>query len=459
MPSFDDGSLPQTFPSLSGQGQISNDGNKVPESVDLSRSISDGEATGVGAAPGPLSDKSSDISPPPERSRREKFVSNLQFAALCWSMGLLGWSDGTTGPLLPRLREVYNVGFMVVSVIFVMTCAGFVLGALANIFLIERFHFGTLLAAGAALQIITFSVQASAPPFAAFAVVNLLNGFGGALQDAAANGFVGSLKYHSKSKMGILHAAYGLGAFGSPLVATQFAQMERWSFHYLVSLGLAVLNTLIMILVFRFKSQEVCLKAGGESVGVVTDDSGKGKFRQIMTNKSVHLLAFFILFYVGVEVTIGGLALGRVILLPVNKLVGERRVLFIYAGLAFGLDFVIWFVPSLIGNAVAVSIIGLLLGPMFPIAMNQASRVLPPSILTGAIGWIAGFGQAGSALLPFLTGAISDKHGIKSLHPFLVAMMGVMTILFWLTPTKRPQPVITATDDSSTPQSHLEKAD
>ncbi|RXW14533.1 hypothetical protein EST38_g11321 [Candolleomyces aberdarensis] len=394
-------------------------------------------------------------------------------------MIILGWSDATAGPLLPRLREVYDVGFMVVSLLFVMSCCGFILGALANIWLLERFHFGTILAAGAAIQIVTFSVQASAPPFAAFVVVNLLNGFGGALQDALSNGFVGSLKYNAKTKMGILHAAYGLGAFSSPLVATQFAQMERWSFHYLVSLGLAVLNTLTMILVFRFKSQEVCLREGGEPVGTVTDDNGQGKFRQIMTNKSVQLLAFFILFYVGVEVTIGGwivtyiieirnggpssgyissgffggLTLGRVLLLPVNKLVGERRVLFIYAILAFGLDFVIWFVPSLVGNAVVVSIIGLLLGPMYPIAMNQASRILPPWILTGSIGWIAGFGQAGSALLPFLTGAIADRHGIQSLHPFLVAMMATMVVLFWLTPYKP------FTSDGPAPQSDLDEKD
>jgi fucose permease len=48
------------------------------------------------------------------------------------------------------------------------------------------------------------------------------------------------------------------------------------------------------------------LREGGEPVGAVSGDDGKGKFRQIMTNRSVHLLAFFILFYVGVEVTIGG---------------------------------------------------------------------------------------------------------------------------------------------------------
>lgn len=81
------------------------------------------------------------------------------------------------------------------------------------------------------------------------------------------------------------------------------------------------------------------------------------------------------------------------------------------------LELVVWLVPSLVGGAVAVSIVGLLLGPMYPIAMNQAGRVLPKWLLTGSIGWIAGFGQAGSAAIPFITGAISSKHGIKSLQP------------------------------------------
>lgn len=33
----------------------------------------------------------------------------LYLAALCWCSTLLGWTDGSTGPLVPRLQEVYNV--------------------------------------------------------------------------------------------------------------------------------------------------------------------------------------------------------------------------------------------------------------------------------------------------------------------------------------------------------------
>lgn len=54
---------------------------------------------------------------------------------------------------------------------------------------------------------------------------------------------------------------------------------------------------------------------------------------------------------------------------------------------------------------------------MYPIAMNVSTRVLPPWLLTGSIGWIAGLGQAGSALLPFITGAIASRAGIGALQP------------------------------------------
>jgi hypothetical protein len=49
--------------------------------------------------------------------------------------------------------------------------------------------------------------------------------------------------------------------------------------------------------------------------------------------------------------------------------------------------------------------------------MNQSGRILPRWLLTACIGWIAGLGQTGSAALPFMTGALASKTGIKSLQP------------------------------------------
>ena len=50
--------------------------------------------------------------PPPVHS--DPFVTHrwrawLQFAACSWTLFMAGWNDGSTGPLLPRIQEVYHV--------------------------------------------------------------------------------------------------------------------------------------------------------------------------------------------------------------------------------------------------------------------------------------------------------------------------------------------------------------
>ncbi len=51
-------------------------------------------------------DVESRIENPPSGHR---IRSIAQFAACCWLKMLSGWNDGTSGPLIPRLQEVYQV--------------------------------------------------------------------------------------------------------------------------------------------------------------------------------------------------------------------------------------------------------------------------------------------------------------------------------------------------------------
>ena len=44
-----------------------------------------------------------------ELERKYELRAHLQLLANCWSLFLAGWNDGTTGPLLPRMQEVYGV--------------------------------------------------------------------------------------------------------------------------------------------------------------------------------------------------------------------------------------------------------------------------------------------------------------------------------------------------------------
>ncbi|KAF5344250.1 hypothetical protein D9758_012350 [Tetrapyrgos nigripes] len=383
----------------------------------------------------------------------------IHFAVFCFGHLLSGWNDGSAGPLLPRIQQVYQIKFTIASLIFVLACAGFVSGALANLYLSEKVKMGKILVLAALLQLVSFAIQAPGLPFPAFVASYFLTGAGIALQHAQSNSYVASLDTDNSARLSVFHAMYGFGAFSAPLVATQFSQMPRWSFYYLVSMGIASLNLLLILSVFRLRSKDDCRA----EIGLEPSEKGTSDhsvFRQIFGLRSVHTLAAFIFVYVGTEVTIGGwivtfviqrrgggadsgyissgffggLMLGRLILLPLNKLLGLRRVVILYALLSIGLELTVWFVPSLVENGVAVSCIGVLLGPLYPIAVSVAGTVIPKWLFTGSIGWIAGFGQAGGAALPFITGTMADGVGISSLHPLLVAMMCVMAGLWTLIP-------------------------
>ncbi|KAF9478966.1 MFS general substrate transporter [Pholiota conissans] len=394
------------------------------------------------------------------RTPRQKSVSKLQFGALCWTLTLGGWNDGSTGALLPRIQRVYDIPYIILSLIFVFACAGFMAGSILNMYITPRLGFGRTLLFGSALQLIAYCIQSSAPPYPVFVLGYVISGMGISLQDAQANGFVASLKYNAISKMGIVHSAYGFGLLIAPFVSTQFAQQPHWSFHFLVSLGMSLSNTAFQFFMFRFKSLDVCLEEGGEPP-VVRSHSDKGSlFSQVMKNWRIHAVAAFIIVYLGVSVTIsgwivtyiiavrgggpsagyisagvsGGIVIGRTGLLWVNKKIGERKAVFLYASICIGLEIIVWRVPSLIGNAVTICIAGIFLGPMYPLAINQATRILPAHILTGAIGWIAGFGQTGSALAPFITGALASRVGLQVMPPFLIGLTALMIVVWALIP-------------------------
>ncbi|GJJ15711.1 hypothetical protein Clacol_009989 [Clathrus columnatus] len=392
----------------------------------------------------------------PTEFAKVKRRENFQFAALCIPLFLGGYNDGSTGPLLPTIQKTYHVSFAIVSLIFVCSCIGFVSGAFSNVWFTERFGFGKTIALGAFIQIIGYTLMVPQPPYPVFVIGYAINGFGISLQNAQSNGFVTTM-YDSKTKMNFLHAAYGFGGFTAPLIATQFADIRRWSLYYCSSLGLSIFTFIVLALVFKFQSQDDLLAKNGHPPSEkVVHPAQHSTMRQIMGLGAVHTMAIYLLVYVGVEVTIGGwivtyiidkrgggpnsgyissgffggLMLGRMVLHFVTRFIQEKHAVYLYAVLCLALELTIWLVPSLIGNAISVSFIGFSLGPLYPVTMNRAGQVIPQRLLTGSIGWMAGFGQAGSALLPFITGALASKFGISSLQPFVIADILIMIALW-----------------------------
>ncbi|KAL1750063.1 major facilitator superfamily domain-containing protein [Schizophyllum commune] len=420
----------------------------------------------ISSAPSPA-----DTTPPtendnngtPSRTAKQRRAALTYFGICCFVLLLQGWNDGAPGALLPTMQARYNIGFITVSMIFISYAAGYIVGGFSNVYLSDKLGFGKVVKSfwqetpdahaslGSVLQSIAYIMQIPAPVFPVFAVAFFFAGFGLSLQNAGSSSFVGGLKNPS-TMVGIMMSAYGLGAFLAPLVATQFSKLERWSYFYIITLGLNCANAALILAVFRLRTYNELMASAGYEQPDAGSANETSKYRQLMRLPTVHLTALFCFIYVGTEVTLGGwivtfvidergggsssgylssgffggLALGRILLLWVNKWVGEKRVVMFYTLICIALEVTVWKIPSLIENAVAVAIIGLLLGPMYPIMVSQTRKALPPWLLAGGLGWIGGIGQSGSAVLPFITGVLSSRFGIGSLQPFVLSMLVVM---------------------------------
>jgi len=92
--------------------------------------------------------------------------------------------------------------------------------------------------------------------------------------------------------------------------------MRHWSYHYFSSLGLAITSAVLAAVIFRFKTQDggfpclfdtmhaslscvvECLLEIGQHPQE-EEANERSAYRQILGLRAVHLMAFFIMVYVG----------------------------------------------------------------------------------------------------------------------------------------------------------------
>jgi fucose permease len=125
-----------------------------------------------------------------------------------------------------------------------------------------------------------------------------------------------------------------------------------------------------------------------------------------------------------------GITLGRFFLSGPAQRIGEK--IFVY-GLVVGaiaFQILVWWVPNIIGDAVAVSIVGLLLGPIYPCAAAVFMRGLSHRDTLSGMGAISAFGSLGGAVAPFVTGLLAQAVGTWVLHPIVIFLFVVM-LLCW----------------------------
>lgn len=95
--------------------------------------------------------------------------------------------------------------------------------------------------------------------------------------------------------------------------------------------------------------------------------------------------------------------------------------------------------PNVIGEAVAVSIVGLLLGPVYPCAMAVFTRLIDRRLQMSSLAAVSALGSSGGAVAPFFTGLLAQSSGTWVLHPVCIGLFGGMLACWGLLPrgTKR----------------------
>ncbi|PNY23548.1 Bypass of stop codon protein 6 [Tolypocladium capitatum] len=369
-------------------------------------------------------------------------------------------------PFMNRFRLLavyYNVGYAVVSLIFVGQAIGFVVAAVLLHVLRAKLGRARLLGLGQVLMTCAYIPLVATAPFALVVVSFFFVGFGIAINVAMGNVFCGALQ-NGTFMLGLLHGSYGIGGTTGPLIATALvtAAGALWSRYYILTLGIGVATLALSLWAFwgfeKEQSQAAREREAQQDGPLLVGMATALKLRIVL------LGAIFIFAYQGAEVSISGwvvsflinarggdpstvgyvsagfwagITLGRFCLSGPAQRIGEK--VFVY-GLVVGamaFQVLVWRVPNMVGNAVAVSIVGLLLGPVYPCAAAVFMRGMPRRDALSGIGTISACGSLGGAVAPFITGLLAQAVGTYVLHPIVIALFVVMLLCWYGIPAER----------------------
>ncbi|KAH7397716.1 major facilitator superfamily domain-containing protein [Cadophora sp. MPI-SDFR-AT-0126] len=385
-------------------------------------------------------------------------INTYRYLAANFGFIIMGMNDAAYGALIPYLEEYYDINYTVISLVFLAPFVGYSAAALLNNKVHMRFGQLGVAIIAPTCKILAYVVTCVHPPYPVLPVIFVLSGFGNGLEDGGWNAWIGNME-NANELLGFLHGAYGLGASISPLIATAMVTKGnlQWYTFYYIMLGIAVSELILCAWFFRAATGA----AHRAAHPTINDKAGKSRTGEALKNPITWICALFLLFYVGVEVSLGGwlvtfmlkvrhgkafesglvvtgfwlgLTCGRVILGFVTGKIGEKIAIAAYMIICLGLELCFWLIPNFIASAVFAAWLGFFLGPLFPAAIIVATKLLPRRLHVSAIGFAAAFGGGGGAVLPFAVGAIAQAKGVAVLQPIVLAILVAILALWCMLP-------------------------
>ncbi|CAN3353775.1 bypass of stop codon protein 6 [Diutina catenulata] len=381
-------------------------------------------------------------------------------ACILWGFSL-GFSDAAPGALLPHIEEYYDINYAAVSCIWVSNAVGFIIIALGSDKIEPLLGKQKALLASCVLSVTMYALVASGTVFPVVVIGFLFGGMGAGIGVAQTNVFLSRMSKKAQL-LSFLHAAYGVGATISPIIATATVNAGvTWHFFYLILLGLYSVNGVNLFLAFGNANDLEPWQEEGEAT--------TGNLKPAAKSPITWLLSLFILLYQGAEVAMagwivtflldyrhgnpstmgyvasgfwGGLTIGRLVLTNVlSRCTGIRRGVFIVSILSIVFVVLAWVIPSVVAVAVLTCLAGIFIGPNYPlmVAFTTTEGLIPRKIQVITITVMTAFGSSGGALFPFLTGLISQSAGTYVIMPIFISLYGTMTFIWMLLPNVERQ--------------------
>lgn len=359
---------------------------------------------------------------------------------------LLGLPEGVLGTAWASMRV--SLDRPVESLAWLV--AGYTLGYFVSTIVAgrtqERIGIGATLAAGVAATGVGLLLYAIGSIWIMVVLASFALGLGAGTVDAALNGYLAVV--HGARAMNMLHAMFGVGATGGPLLVTLAISADlswRWVYAALLVVELLVLAAVVA----RRDAFEVELPEPDEDA----------PDRPINWRVLSFMLSFFVLYVMieasygqwsysilteqravgdtaagwGVASFWGGLTAGRLLLGVVGRRVRPEQLLSASVlGVAFG-AFLFWWDPVAGADLVALPLVGLAAAGVFPALVLLTPVWIGPAHTGRAVGYQLAASSAGVITISGLLGVLVGWRDLGVVAPVLFAIALVMVVANALT--------------------------
>jgi fucose permease len=353
----------------------------------------------------------------------------------------LGMPKSAFGIAWPSVAGDFDRSVGDLGLVITVYVVGYFLASVSTGFITRRFSMGSLLMVAAGLATVSLVGYATASRWMWLLIAALGLGLAGGLIDVGVNAVVAVR--HGPRAMGMLHAGFGIGATLGPLMMTTLVETDAsWRIGFVV---LAVAQGVLAIFYLRTRKEWNIEPPGDDSSQTVRADrkpvlwgalvmfalysgievgTGQWAYTLLTEGRGVSTAAAggaVTAFWAGLTISRLGLgAIGHRV--PIHRLLGGSSLLVLMGAVAFWLNPVEWV------GLVGLVVMGLALGPIFPLQTTLTPNRVGVAYTPTAVGYQLAAATVGAAVIPGGLGLLVSGSGLEIVGVVLVATTALLVV-------------------------------